>query len=193
MNLKWLIRSQSIVTLAAGMIYPYYLLFLKNLGNSFSKYGLAFAVFTISSAAVSQYIAPRLDKHGIRILILSSLGMMVAMLAFPWTSSYGWVLLLQLIMGTCNAMQRMSERLLLADYTERGARGGRIGSYHFWTSVASGFAVILGGYLIDWLTINILFYMSALLYGISAWTVWRMNKLEARRAKEGSVSEHTVV
>lgn len=193
MNLKWLIRSQSIVTLAAGMIYPYYLLFLKNLGNSYAKYGLAFAVFTISSAAVSQWLAPRLDKHGVNILIFSSLGMMGAMLAFPWTTSYGIILILQLLMGTCSAMQRMSERLLLADYTERGARGAVIGSYHFWTSVASGFAVIIGGYLIDWLTINSLFYMSALLYGISAWTVWRMSGKVASRAKEGSVSGHTVL
>lgn len=176
MDLKWLIRSQSIVTLAAGMIYPYYLLFLKNIGNSYSKYGLAFAVFTISSAAISQWLAPRLDRHGLQILVLSSLGMMVAMLAFPWVSSYAWVLVLQFVMGTCSAMQKMSERLLLADNTERGARGAIIGSYHFWTSVASGFAVILGGYLIDWLTINALFYTSALLYGISAWSGWRTRK-----------------
>lgn len=176
MDLKWLIRSQSIVTLAAGMIYPYYLLFLKNLGNSYSKYGLAFAVFTISSAAVSQWLAPRLDRFGAQILILSSGGMMAAMLAFPWTSSYIWVLFLQLVMGCCSAMQKMSERLLLADNSERGARGKIIGSYHFWTSVASGFAVILGGYLIDWLTINALFYVSALLYGVSAYAVWRNQK-----------------
>ncbi|WP_141501904.1 MFS transporter [Paenibacillus luteus] len=193
MNLKWLIRSQSIMTLAAGMIYPYYLLFLKNLGNSFSKYGLAFAVFTISSAAVSQWLAPRLDKHGVSMMIVSSLGMMGAMLVFPWTSSYSWVLVLQLLMGTCNAMQRMSERVLLADYTEPGSRGAGIGSYHFWTSVASGFAVILGGFLIDWLTINILFYLSALLYGTSAWTIWRTNRPVGSRAKEGSVSEHNVL
>jgi hypothetical protein len=83
MNLKWLIRSQSIFTLAAGMIYPYYLLFLKNMGNSYSKYGLAFAVFTISSAAFSQWIAPRLDRYGLHILAFSSLGMMAAMFAFP--------------------------------------------------------------------------------------------------------------
>lgn len=176
MNVKWLIRTQSVVTLAAGMIYPYYLLFLKNLGNSYSKYGLAFAVFMISSAAVSVLLGPRLDKHGIRILMLSSLGMMAAMLAFPWTSSYTLVLALQLLMGVCNAMQRMSERLLLADNTAAGLRGNAIGSYHFWTSVASGFAVILGGLLIDWLTINVLFYMSALLYGASAFTVWRVSR-----------------
>ncbi|WP_053372243.1 MFS transporter [Paenibacillus sp. FJAT-27812] len=193
MNLKWLIRAQSMMTLAAGMIYPYYLLFLKNLGNSFSKYGLAFAVFTISSAAVSQWLAPRLDKHGAAILVLSSVGMMGAMLAFPWTVSYGWVLVLQLVMGICNAMQKMSERLLLADYTEAGARGPAIGSFHFWTSVASGFAVIVGGYLIDWLTINILFYLSAFLYGLSAWTIWRMSGKVDGKAKEGSVSAHTVV
>ena len=173
MNVTWLIRSQSFFTLSAGMIYPYYLLFLKNLGNSYSKYGLAFAVFTISSAAMSQWIAPRLDREHIKILGFSSLGMMLAMLAFPWVTSYLWVLVLQFVMGACNAMQKMSERLLLADNTQVGARGDLIGSYHFWTSIATGFAVILGGYLIDWLTINALFYASALLYGVSAWDVWR--------------------
>jgi MFS family permease len=183
-DIKWLIRSQSIVTLAAGMIYPYYLLFLKNLGNTYSKYGLAFAVFTISSAAVSQWLAPRLDRHGHAILLLSSLGMTVAMLAFPWTSSYVGVLILQFIMGTCSAMQKMSEKLLLADNSEQGTRGIIIGTYHFWTSVASGFAVILGGYLIDWLTINALFYLSALLYGVSAWAVWKTSKRSAPLRKE---------
>ncbi|MFD0677830.1 MULTISPECIES: MFS transporter [unclassified Paenibacillus] len=177
MDIQWLVRSQSIVTLAAGMIYPYYLLFLKNLGNSYSKYGLAFAVFTVSSAAVSGWLAPRLDRNARQMLCLSSLGMMAVMLAFPWVVSYVWVLILQLLMGICSAMQKMSERLLLADNSKQGARGPLIGSYHFWTSAASGFAVILGGYLIDWLTINALFYLSALLYGASAWVVWRTRKV----------------
>ncbi|MUT67754.1 MFS transporter [Paenibacillus sp. NEAU-GSW1] len=176
MNMKWLIRSQSIVTLAVGMIYPYYLLFLKNLGNSFSKYGLAFAVFTISSAVASQWLGPKLDKHSPRILLLSSFGMMASMLVFPWVLSYVAVLALQLLMGACGAMQKMSERLLLADNTEPGSRGAAIGSYHFWTTIASGFAVIAGGYLIDWLTINALFYASALLYGVSAVLVFRASR-----------------
>ena len=99
--------------------------------------------------------------------------MMLAMLVFPWLESYAWVLALQLLMGVCNAMQKMSERLLIADHTRRGERGAVIGAYHFWTSVASGFAVIIGGYVIDWLTINALFYASALLYATSAWVTWR--------------------
>jgi MFS family permease len=177
MDMKRLIRSQTVFTLAAGMIYPYYLLFLKNLGNSYSKYGLAFAVFTICSAAASQWIAPRLDRFGVRMLLLSSVGMMAAMLIFPWITSYTAVLLLQAWMGVCNAMQKMSERLLLADHTEQGKRGTQFGAFHFWTSVASGFAVLLGGYLIDWLTINALFYVSALMYGWSAWMVWRNKEL----------------
>ncbi|MEK8132210.1 MFS transporter [Paenibacillus filicis] len=173
MKLQWLIQSQSIVTLAAGMVYPYYLLFLKNLGNSYSKYGLAFAVFTISSAAVSSWLGARLDRYGPRMLLAGSLGMTLVMLAFPWVQSFALVLILQLIMGICAAMQKMSERLLLADYTEKGDRGRTMGTYHFWTSAASGFAVLLGGFLIDWLTIDALFYTSALLYGFSSWRVWR--------------------
>lgn len=173
MEIKWLIRSQSVVTLAAGMIYPYYLLFLKNLGNSYSKYGLAFAVFTISSALSSQWLGSRLDRSGRRVLVWSSLGMMAAMLIFPWVTSYIWVIVLQLLMGACSAMQKMGERLLLADGTKPGERGPELANYQFWTSIASGFAIILGGYMIDWLTINALFYTSALLYGVSCWAVWR--------------------
>lgn len=168
-SVRWLIRSQSVYTLAAGMIYPYYLLFLKNLGNSYAKYGLAFAVFTIASAVASQWLAGRLDRIGCRLMVAGSLGMMAAMLIFPWIASYAGVLALQVLMGVCSAAQKMGERQLLADYTEPGARGGTIGNYHFWTSVASGLAVIIGGYVIDWLTIDALFYASAAMYGISAW------------------------
>jgi|GEM_PF-390929 len=193
MDLKWLIRSQSIMTLAAGMIYPYYLLFLKNLGNSYSKYGLAFAVFTISSAAVSQWLGPLLDRHGLRMMFWSALGMMAAMLAFPWTASYAMVLGLQLVMGVCNAMQRMSERLLLAEYTVPDERGRPLGNYHFWTSAASGFAVLLGGYLIDWLTINILFYISAVLYAVSAWVLWKRSRNVRNSSKVSSVSRGTML
>ncbi|WP_127586622.1 MFS transporter [Paenibacillus koleovorans] len=180
MNLRWLIRSQSLATLAAGMIYPYYLLFLKNLGNSYSKYGLAFAVFTVCSAAASQWLGARLDRSGQQLLALSNIGMMLAMLLFPWVYSYWVVLALQAGMGVCNAMQRMSEKVLLADETEAGARGEPIGTYHFWTSIASGFAVVAGGFLIDWLTIDVLFYGSALLYGGSAWLVHKHIRLKAR-------------
>lgn len=173
MNIRTLIRTQSIVTFAGGFVYPYYLLFLKNLGNSYAKYGLAFAVFTISSAAASQLLARYVDRHAARLMLGSSLGLMAAMLCFPWVLSYTVVIALQLVMGLCNAMQRMGEKALLADETKAGQRGRPIGDYHFWTTAASGCAILVAGYVIDYLTINVLFYVSALLYGISALSVWR--------------------
>jgi MFS family permease len=174
MNVRWLIRSQSVATLAAGMIYPYYLLFLKNLGSTYAEYGLAFAAFTIASAASSRWLERWVDRHGIRMMAGSSAGMMAAMLIFPWVNSFGFVLAVQVFMGICNSMQKMGERQLLADSTVKGERGPAMGSYHFWTSVSSGFAVLLGGYLIDILTIDVLFYCSAFLYGFSALLSWRM-------------------
>ena len=180
MNIKMLIRTQSLMTLAGGMIYPYYLLFLKNLGNSFSKYGLAFAVFTLSSAAASQLFARYLDERGKQLMLASAAGMMIAMLLFPWGPSYGWVILLQLFMGVCNAMQRMSEKSLIADGTIPGDRGSAIGNYHFWTTAASAGAIIAGGYLIDFLTINALFYASAFVYGCCALAIWRSGSKQAK-------------
>jgi MFS family permease len=176
MNVRMLIKSQSLATLAAGMIYPYYLLFLKNLGSTYSAYGLAFAIFTISSAASAIWLGKLVDRSSKKLMAGSSLGMMAAMLVFPWIPSYGFVLLLQAFMGVCNAMQKMSERGLLADGTKPGNRGGTLGNYHFWTSVASGFAVLIGGYIIDWLTIDVLFYVSACIYGGSAWVTLRMRE-----------------
>jgi MFS family permease len=176
MNVKLLIRSQSLATLAAGMIYPYYLLFLKNLGSTYSAYGLAFAVFTISSAASALWLNKLVDRSSVKLMATSSFGMMAAMLIFPWIPSYGFVLVIQAFMGVCNAMQKMSERGLLADGTEQGNRGEPLGNYHFWTSVSSGFAVLIGGYLIDWLTIDVLFYVSAAMYGWSAWMTLRMRE-----------------
>lgn len=173
MNIRTLIRTQSIVTFAGGFIYPYYLLFLKNLGNSYSKYGLAFAVFTISSAAVSQLLSRYVDRYASKLMLGSSLGLMATMLCFPWVMTYSLVIALQLVMGVCSAMQRMSEKALLADETEAGRRGGPIGDYHFWTTAASACAILAAGYVIDFLTINVLFYVSALLYGLSALLIWR--------------------
>ncbi|WP_063510445.1 hypothetical protein [Paenibacillus gorillae] len=90
-------------------------------------------------------------------------------------------------------MQKMSERVLLADLTEPGARGGTISSYHFWTTIASGFAVIIGGYVIDWLTINALFYASALLYGVSALVMHRsVRKSQSLTEMTGSKAARTI-
>jgi MFS family permease len=140
----------------------------------------AFAVFTMSSAITAQVLAKRLDNRAHEILIFSSIGMMIAMFAFPWVFHFAWVIVLQLLMGICNAMQKTSERVLLADHTIEGDRGKDIGTYHFWTSIASGFAVMVGGYLIDWLTIDVLFYMSAFLYGISAWMIGKHGRKQAK-------------
>nr|WP_246628126.1 MFS transporter [Paenibacillus oenotherae] len=179
-----MIRTQSIITFAGGFIYPYYLLFLKNLGNSYTKYGLAFAVFTISSAVASQLLSRYVDRHARGLLLGSSLGLMAAMLCFPWVMSYSVVIALQIVMGVCNAMQRMGEKVLLADKTEAGQRGKPIGDYHFWTTAASGGAILAAGYVIDYLTINVLFYVSALLYGISAVLIWR-RRVSGRRGEYG--------
>ncbi len=112
-------------------------------------------------------------------MLTGSLGLTAAMLCFPWVMSYMAVLVLQIVMGMCNAMQRMSEKALLADETEAGNRGRPIGDYHFWTTATSGGAILAAGYVIDYLTINVLFNVSALLYGISALLTWRRRMNEA--------------
>ncbi|WP_158306243.1 hypothetical protein [Paenibacillus curdlanolyticus] len=46
-------------------------------------------------------------------------------------------------------MQRMDEMALLADEAEAGQRCKPIGDYHFWTTAASGGAILVAGYVIQ--------------------------------------------
>ncbi|WP_246302834.1 hypothetical protein [Paenibacillus plantarum] len=87
-----------------AIIYPYYLLFLKNLGSTYSAHGLAFAIFTISSAASAIWLGKLVDRSSKKLMASSSLGMMATILIFPWIPSYGFVLLLKAFMGVCNSM-----------------------------------------------------------------------------------------
>ncbi|MEC2424004.1 MFS transporter, partial [Bacillus velezensis] len=39
-HLKWLILSQSSVFFAGSLIFPFYILFIKNIGSSYTQFGL---------------------------------------------------------------------------------------------------------------------------------------------------------
>ncbi|MFD2044632.1 hypothetical protein ACFSTA_08250 [Ornithinibacillus salinisoli] len=56
MILKWVVRSQSMLLFGTGLVFPFYILFLSEVGASFSEFGLAYGLFTISAALVHRLI-----------------------------------------------------------------------------------------------------------------------------------------
>lgn len=167
-NIKWMIYSQSVFILGASLIFPFYLLFIKDVGINFSEFGIAYGIFTISSALFHRWIGEISDKFGRKIfLIINSFGMAIVFIIFPMLANIYQVYVIQAILGIFGAMQKTSEKAIISDFTEGEKRGEMIGIYHGWLSVFGGIAVIIGGYLVDLFTLEIIFYIGSIFFFIS--------------------------
>ena len=78
-------------------------------------------------------------------------------------------------MGLLGAVQKNSEKTVLARTVQKETAGKEIGRYHIWTSVGAAVAVIGTGYLVDFLTIGSIFYFASLVF---AWSGFYIMKLE---------------
>jgi MFS family permease len=180
MNLKWVIISQSWVLFGSGLVFPFYIIFIREVGGSFSEFGLAYGLFTLSAAFVHRWVGKNSDKFGRKLfLLISTWGTAVIFLLFPMVTSIWEVYLLQVLLGVFGAMQKTSEKALVADFTEGKERGKQIGSYHFWVSIFSGFAVIAGGFLIDIFTVDIIFYIGSFVLFVSGLLVMRIEVVDS--------------
>ncbi|KMJ59482.1 MFS transporter [Bacillus sp. LL01] len=176
MRLKWIIVSQSVVLFGTGLVFPFYIIFLREAGGNFTDFGIAYGLFTLSAALVHRWIGKVSDKKGRKVfLLINAWGTSVLFLLFPMVNAIWQVFSLQIILGVIGAMQKTSEKALLADMTDIRQRGKQIGEYHFWVSIFSGFAVIVSGFLIDLFTVDFIFYLGSIILFVSGWMVMRID------------------
>lgn len=176
-EIRWFTISQSIAILGAGLVFPFYILFIKEVGMNFTEFGIAYGIFTISSALVHKIIGKSCDKFGNKIfLIMNSFGMAALFLIFPIVTSIWQVYALQVILGILGAMQKTSEKTIVANFTEGNARGEKIGIYHGWLAIFSGVAVIVGGYIADLFTLEIIFYLGSVFLFVSGLVLLRVEE-----------------
>ncbi|MEK3890177.1 MFS transporter [Bacillus sp. FSL K6-3431] len=177
--MRWVVISQSIAILGSSLVFPFYLIFIKEVGGGFLQYGISYGLFMMSSALVHLFIGKLSDRVGRKLfLLINSWGMAVLLLFFPIVSMVWQVYVLQISLGIVGAMQKTSEKALLADFTDGANRGFVIGRYHFWTSIFSGGAVMLGGFIIDLFTLDIIFYISSFILFVSGFFILKIVEKE---------------
>ena len=176
MNLKRFVLYQGAVGMAASMIFPFYILLLKDVGNSYSQFGWAYGLFALTSALSFPVIGKLADRVGDKWLMVAySWGMALLLIVFPLAFEIWHVYLLQIAMGLLGAVQKNSEKTVLARSVNKRTAGKEIGSYHIWTSIGAALAVIGTGYLVDFLTIGSIFYLASLVF---AWSGFHIMKIE---------------
>ena len=161
-RLKWLLVSQSMALFGSGIVFPFYVIFTKEVGVNFSEFGIAYALFSLSAAATHWVVGRWSDRLGRKpFLLLNAWGTAFLFLLFPMVTDLWQLYALQVVLGVFGAMHRTSEKALVADLTSEGDRGRVIGRYHGWVSVFSALAVVAGGFLIDLFTLSVIFYLGS--------------------------------
>lgn len=107
MNYRKFVVAQSILMTAGSIIFPFYLLLIKNVGNSYSQFGWAYGLFALTAALVYPFIGRLSDGIGDRKLLLFYLWCMAAlMLYIPLVTHIWQVYLVQIGMGILGAVQK---------------------------------------------------------------------------------------
>lgn len=176
MNYKRFIIYQGSIGMASSMIFPFYVLLLKNVGHSYSQFGWAYGLFALTAAVSYPIIGKLADRTGDKILlIVYSWGMALILLVFPLAFEIWHVYILQVVMGLLGAVQKNSEKTVLARTVQKETAGKEIGHYHVWTSASAAIAIIGTGYLVDFLTIGSIFYLASVVF---AWSGFYIMKRE---------------
>ena len=176
MNTRKFILYQGTVGMAASMIFPFYILLLKNVGNSYAQFGWAYGLFALTAALSYPVIGKFADKAGDKaLLIVYSWGMALILLVFPLAFEIWHIYFLQILMGVLGAVQKNSEKTVLARTVQKETAGKEIGRYHVWTSIGAAVAVIGTGYLVDFLTIGSIFYLASIVFAWSGFYMLRLN------------------
>ncbi|PSL41763.1 MFS transporter [Planomicrobium soli] len=183
MNIKQFVLYQGAVGMAASMIFPFYILLLRDVGSSFSQFGWAYGLFALTSALSFPFIGKFADRIGDKqLLLVYSWGMAVLLILFPLAYEIWHVYCLQIAMGLFGAIQKNSEKTVLARAVSKERAGREIGNYHIWTSVAAAIAVIGTGYLVDFLTIGSIFYLASLVFAWSGFFIMKAGSTESIKA-----------
>lgn len=178
MNFRKFLIAQSILIAASSVVFPFYLLLIKNVGNSYSQFGWAYGLFTLTAALTYPIIGRLGDRFGDKkMLLIYTLGMAAVMLLIPLLYEVWQVYIIQITMGILGAIQKNTEKAFLARTNDINTAGEKIGKYHLHISLWSGLGIILTGYLIDFLTIASLFYLISFVYIIASFVIIKRERV----------------
>lgn len=183
------IAAQSTLFFASNFIFPFYILFINNVGTSFSQFGISYGLFGLSAALVHPLLGHISGKINDKVILaVSSVGMAFLLLYYPHIGTISEVYVCQILMGIFGAMQKHGEKMLLSQWTNEEKRGVQIANYHFWTSLMAAAAIIGGGFLAQYFTITLLFFIASAIYFASGIFVLKIK--DSYYEKEQKVADH---
>ena len=168
----WILAGGSFLNRFGSFVFPFLLLYVRNLGFSASQAGLALSAYgtgAFAAAALGGWMADRLGRR--TSIVASMVSSAAAMLALRQAHSLAWILPLTFAAGCAAESYRPASSALLADVVAPARRVTAFAVYRL--AVNAGFSVgpFVGGLLAEH-SFGYLFLGDAatsLLYAVVAW------------------------
>lgn len=166
-NYRILTFANAVAAVFTGLGIPFFLIFFFEFGGKPSVFATAVAVQGICAAIVSYYAGKLSDSIGRKpLLIASSLVGGLCVILYALISEVWQLYALQALAGVTAAVYALSERVFLADITQKASRGADIGRYIMILGVLSSVFTIVGGFLVGIITFKAAFVILGTVYAL---------------------------
>lgn len=173
--MKWIVASQSTAVVAAGVVLPFYVLFLRESTGSYALFAYLYGTFTLAAALTHLWLGALARVVSVRAMLVT--GNLVAggvLLLVPSAGALWQLYAAQVVLGVALSLQKSGEKIAVAAAVSPEHRAGEIGGYHAVVALATAAALFGTGWLLDTVSVIFVFYaMAALLVaaGLMSWKV----------------------
>ena len=163
--MRWIAVSQSTAVVAAGVVLPFYVLYLQEATRSYSLFAYLYATFTLAAALTHLWMGTIGRVMSVRaMLVVGNVVAGAVLLLVPSFAALWQLYLAQVVLGVAMSMQKSGEKIAVAAVVSPERRAQEIGSYHAVVALFTAAALFATGWLLDTLSLVFVFYaMGALL------------------------------
>ncbi len=167
-NMSLFMAVSSFWYLAIGLLGPFYVIYVQEIGGSVETLGMAFGIMVVAQSVTSIFAGKISDKFGRKpFLLLIGYLNAVIFLAYTMISNLTQLYAIQMVWGMVDAIDVVVTQAFLADMTKKSDRGMKIGKFQTVVGLSRGLSIMIGGYIVGMYGIEIIFYISALSYALS--------------------------
>jgi len=159
--LKTLYVFNGIFVFAAGLLGPLYAVFVETIDNDIMSISLSWAALLISTTFFMMIVEKYGDliKEKEYLLMGGFLVRAIVWFSFPFTSTLGFLIFLQFLLGIGEALGSPAWSALFAEHLDKNKHIKEYADWHIISNVARAMAVILGGLVVKFLGFDVLFYL----------------------------------
>lgn len=181
-NYRIFLFSNSVLAFAMGLFTPFWIIFLQDFGGSIEQFGFALGLMLFAQSTTSYFVGKYSDKLGRKIFLIIG-GFILSFVVFGYTliTSLLHLYILQIVNGITNSIQMTIEATFLGDITKKISRGINIGKYHAIVGIMAAISMMVSGFIVGQLGVEIIFYITSLIIFFSTLLLFYI--------KEGALSK----